>query len=464
MMSDHAQPFISKPISGWGRYPIETCRVYRPEKTRTLKTLVAGQAEPTWIARGLGRSYGDPAMNAQGGVIDMTRMNRMLAWDAERGLLRCEAGVSLADVVGVFLPRGWFLGVTPGTKFVTVGGAIANDVHGKNHHCDGSFGQWVAELDLLTPTGEVLTCSPDQNADVFWATVGGVGLTGFILTATLRLVPMPTPFVRVDYARTRDMEEALALMAETDRDYKYSVAWIDCLARGKSLGRSVLMSGNPASRVEVESQGAREPRKFHVKVPFDFPGFAINKLTVAAFNATYYKMNPTVRGKLVHYDPFFYPLDSVDDWNRMYGKRGFVQYQVTLPQESLSGMILLLERLSASGRVSFLSVLKCMGEGNPGLLSYPSRGYTLALDLPYKAGIVEFLNDLDRIVLDHGGRFYLAKDSTTTPQTVATIYPRLEEFRAIQRRLDPQGRLRSSMSRRLGLADGAGDDAKGDAA
>jgi FAD/FMN-containing dehydrogenase len=421
---------------------------------RALHELLAGDAEPDWIARGLGRSYGDTALNRRGGVVDCTRLNRMLAWDCERGLLTCEAGVSLAEILEVFLPRGWFPAVTPGTKFVTVGGAIANDVHGKNHHCDGSFGEWVTEFDLLTPEGERLLCSPETNADVFWATVGGVGLTGFILTATIRLQRVETAWMRLDYLRTRDVDQSLAEMSATDANYKYSVAWVDCLARGGSLGRSVLMRGNHA-RLDEMGERARDPfgrrRRRQIPVPFEFPGFAINRYSVAAFNAAYYRMHPTASGKLTHYNTFFYPLDSISGWNRMYGRRGFVQYQATLPTESQTGLVRLLEQLSRSERGSFLGVIKCMGDGNPGLLSHPMKGYTLALDLPNKPGIVEFLRELDRIVLDFGGRLYLAKDATSTAETLAAMYPGLEKFREIQARLDPRGRLRSAISRRLGL-------------
>jgi FAD/FMN-containing dehydrogenase len=446
--------FVTKTIGGWGRFPVETNRVYRPETFEALGELLSGGAEPHWIARGLGRSYGDTALNADGGVIDGARLDRMLAWDGERGRLTCEAGVTLAEIVDVCLPRGWFLSVTPGTRFVTVGGSIANDVHGKNHHRDGSFGQTVLEMELLTPGGERIRCSPRENADVFWATVGGVGLSGYILNATLQLQAVETSWVLVDYLRSRDVEETLDVMGESDRNYQYSVAWIDCLSGGGSLGRSVLMRGNHARRSEAGPH-AGEPFNRHRRrqsvVPFDFPGFAINHASVAAFNAAYYAMHPTADGKLVRYDTFFHPLDSIASWNRMYGKRGFAQYQVTFPMEGVKGLIRILETLSRSGRPSFLAVLKRMGEGNPGLLSHPMKGCTLALDLPNKPGIVEFLRKLDKIVLDHGGRLYLAKDATTTAETFAAMYPQLGAFRDIQRRLDPRGRLRSSMSRRLGL-------------
>ena len=450
---------VERPLAGWGRYPVQRCRVYRPEKRAALRVLATGGGERTIIARGMGRSYGDTSLNEGGAVADLTRLNRFLEFNEQTGELRCEAGVTLDEIVEVMLPRGWFLPVTPGTKFVTVGGAIANDVHGKNHHRDGTFCRWVSELTLLTAQGETLICRPEgENADVFWATAGGIGLTGFIQEAVVRLQPVESAWVVVDYLRARDLEQSLAIMTETAGRYQYSVAWIDCLKGGAQLGRSVVMLGNHAGRDRLRP--GQDPftiaRRRHYRMPVDLPPALMNRWTVGMFNAVFNALHHDASDQLKPFDPYFYPLDAIGDWNRAYGRLGMVQYQIMIPHEGDRGLVRVLERLSASGRASFLAVLKCMGPANPGLLSYPFPGYTLALDIPAKAGVAEFLSELDAIVLEYGGRLYTAKDATMGARTFAAMYPRLEEFRAIQRRLDPEGRLQSSMSRRLGITGGGG--------
>jgi len=448
------EPYKIMQLSGWGRLNPESCRVYRPERLRDCGAVLADPASETLIARGLGRSYGDAAVN-EDGVVDMTRLNRMRSFDPVSGILECEAGVTLEEIIEAFLPSGFFLPVTPGTKFVTVGGAIANDVHGKNHHRDGSFGGFVREIELLTASGEVLVCSPESNADVFWATVGGIGLAGCVLSAKLQLTRVPSAYISVDYHRCGNLDAALAAMEERDGSYPYSVAWVDGLASGKSLGRSVLMHGGPAEPENLE--GAQADRPYAVRtglkvpVPFDFPGFVLNPWSIQAFNTWFYNRHPNRDSVIVDYDRFFYPLDGLRQWNRMYGKRGFVQYQATLPLEHAAGLAKLLETLSRSRRASFLAVLKRFGEQGPGMLSYPMKGYTLSLDMPNHGGLMPFLRRLDRMVLDHGGRLYLAKDACMKPETLAAAYPRLEEFRAVKERLDPQHRLNSAMARRLGL-------------
>ncbi|HEO71802.1 MAG TPA: FAD-binding oxidoreductase, partial [Candidatus Hydrogenedentes bacterium] len=334
--------------------------------------------------------------------------------------------------------------------------AIANDVHGKNHHRDGSFSRFVRSFELLTPGGEVLTCSPEQNADVFWATVGGVGLTGFILTARLELLPVESAYIKADYLRAKNLDEALAAMAERDQHYQYAVAWVDCLASGKDLGRSVLMWGDHA-RVEDLKNGSLPlgaPQARPLAIPIDFPACALNPLSIKAFNTLFYAAHPRVEGKLVDYDRYFYPLDRILDWNRMYGKRGFVQFQATVPLDGVDQLAQLLDVLGRSARASFLSVLKRFGDAGEGLLSHPIPGYTLTLDLPNKRGAMGFLDELHRIVLDAGGRVYLAKDAAVKANMIAEMYPRLDEFREVQARLDPDGVLSSSMARRLDLVGG----------
>ncbi len=442
-------------LGGWGRYPVEACEVFRPERRAAVAETLAAKAVPSFIARGLGRSYGDAALNAGGGVIVHDRLDRVLDFDRETGALTCEAGVSFADIVRGWLPRGWFPPVTPGTKFVTVGGAIAADVHGKNHHREGTFTAFVQELTLLTADGQMVRCSRTDRPEVFWATVGGMGLTGMILDARVSLRPVASAWLRVDYRKARDLDDTLGVFAASDAGSPYSVGWIDCLARGRATGRAVIMHGDHADAADARASG-RVPfataRGAALTVPFDVPGALLNSLTMRLFNAAYYAAHRDTPGRLVHLERFFYPLDGIGHWNRLYGSRGFVQYQVVLPpDQSRHGLATLLERLSASGRPSFLAVLKRLGPANPGLLSFPREGYTLALDLPVRPGVVEFLRALDRLVLDHGGRVYLAKDATTTPEAVRAMYPRLDEFRAVKARLDPRGVLSSSLARRLGL-------------
>lgn len=441
------------PLGGWGRYPIARCTVFRPERRSAVAETLAAKAAPTFIARGLGRSYGDAALNAGGGVVVHDRLERMRAFDAARGVLDCEAGTSFADIIATWLPRGWFPAVTPGTKFVTVGGAIAADVHGKNHHRDGTFSAFVEDLTLLTADGDLVRCSRHERPEVFWATVGGLGLTGMILDARVRLRPVSSAWLRVDYRRARDLEATLAAFASSDAVSPYSVAWIDCLARGRAMGRAVIMHGDHASAAEAAGRAPfGVPRRAGLTVPLDVPGVFLNPLTMRLFNAAYYAAHRDQRRRLVDFERFFYPLDGVARWNRLYGRRGFTQYQVALPPEAGErGLVRLLERLSGSGRPSFLAVLKRLGPAGPGMLSFPREGYTLALDIPVRDGVVEFLGELDRLVLASGGRVYLAKDATTTAAAVRAMYPRLDEFRAVKAQLDPRGVLSSSLARRVGL-------------
>jgi decaprenylphospho-beta-D-ribofuranose 2-oxidase len=435
-----------------------SCAVCRPETIAALRAAVLHSPRPGVIARGLGRSYGDTATRADGTVIDCTRLNRMLSFDPATGALACEGGVSLAEVLEVFLPRGWFLPVSPGTKFVTVGGAIANDIHGKNHHRDGTFSQHVDWIDLLLADGEIRRCSPSESPDLFWATAGGIGLTGIIVAAQFRLLPVASAFLRVDYRRTPDLDSALAAMAESDAGHRYSVCWVDCLARGRSLGRSVLMLGDHAAASDLPAARAAQPfvppRRAKRSVPVDFPEFLLNPLSIGAFNQLFYALHPTREGCLVDYDAYFYPLDRIHQWNRLYGKRGFAQYQATFPLSEAAGLKRLLEALARSRRASFLAVLKRFGPAAPGPLSHPFEGYTLTLDLPNHNGLATFLRDLDRILLDHGARLYTAKDSTTTADAFAAMYPRAAEFRALRAAVDPGGRFASDMGRRLGLVEG----------
>jgi len=410
--------------------------------------------QPNYIVRGLGRSYGDTSINDGAGVILGARLDRILSFDRDTGVVECEGGISLADIIDTYLPRGYFLPVTPGTKFVTVAGAIANDVHGKNHHRDGSFGNFVQELTLLTSAGDRLICSPESNADAFWATVGGIGLTGLILSARLRLLPVESAYIRADYFRTANIDETLSIMASHDSRYRYSVAWVDCLASGKQLGRSVLMYGEHATADKLPAN-RHDPFKvaapLRMTVPFNFPPNVLNHVSIGMFNAVFYATKATAEGSIVDYDRYFYPLDAIHNWNRIYGRYGFVQFQFVVPPDAVNGLIGILERLSAAKRGSFLAVLKSFGAAGPGLLSFPRPGYTLTLDIPCTRGLRKFLHSLERIVLECGGRMYFAKDALSTAEHFGKMYDTLDRFREIKYKLDPSGVLSSSMARRLGV-------------
>ncbi len=441
-------------LSGWGNYPKLDCNLLVQRRVTELQSLLQ-TGSVSLITRGLGRSYGDSAINSDGVLLQRVR-DRFLSFDTESGCLTCEAGVSLEEIIQVVLSKGWFLPTTPGTKFVTVGGAIAADVHGKNHHRDGSWGQYVHRFSLLIADGSVLECSREQNAEVFWATVGGMGLTGIVLEATIQLMQVPSAYVNVNQRKARNLDETFDLLLETDDQYKYSVAWIDCLSRGHRLGRSVLFLGNDASAELVKDTTKREPLALPTKrsksIPIQFPGLAMNKLAIKAFNGLYYWRHSS-KNMLVDFDSYFYPLDSVHHWNRIYGKRGFVQYQALFPREcSREAMTRLLEIISKSGQASFLAVLKSSGAANQGLLSYLFDGHTLALDFPYRGEKTERLcHELDQIMLEFGGRVYLAKDALVSADTFAQMYPRLEEFRKIKSRLDPETVFRSQQSDRIGI-------------
>src|SRR4051794_1135485 len=406
----------TRTIGAWSNFPVQQCVAVRPEKVADLRPIPVDGPQPDYISRGMGSGYGDAALNQGSGVILHERLGRLLDFDPQIGVVTAEGGACFADVIKVFLPRGWFLPVTPGTKFVSVGGAIAADVHGKNHHCDGSLGRFVLDLELLTGTGEVLHCSREHNADAFWATVGGMGLTGAILSARIQLRKVESAYINVRYQRAANLDEAMALFAAGDQDHRFSVAWIDCLPKGQSFGRSVLMRGDHAPAAQLTGKAAdaplTPPSRRRRGVPFFMPSFVLNQWSVKAFNALFYRRHGD-RQTLVDYDSYFYPLDGVANWNRFYGRRGYLQYQVVFPTRTArEGLVDVLGKLVASRRASFLAVLKAMGQESGGLLSFPTPGYTLALDLPYSGpDVLEFLRGLDESMLRYDGRIYLAKDT-----------------------------------------------------
>lgn len=440
------------PLSGWGNFPRLPCEFAEPRSEAEVARLLA--AAPHAIARGNGRSYGDAALNpAQ--VIGARRLDRMIAFDAERGVLTCESGVLLADVVDVFLPRGWFPFVTPGTKFVTIGGALASDVHGKNHHREGSFGDHVERIRLLRADGAVTECSPMENTALFAATRGGMGLTGVILEVAFRLRRVESAHIRQRVVRAADLDATMAGL-EDGSGSLYSVAWIDCLARGGRMGRALVFLGEHAEADALPAALRAAP--LHVAprgtktMPVTLPGFALNRWSVSAFNEVYYRFAGGSGGEqIIDYDRYFYPLDAILGWNRMYGRAGFVQHQCVLPKaESRAGLAALLGRISESGLGSFLAVLKLLGPG-PGMMSFPMEGYTLALDFPASTRALSLLVELDAIVERHGGRIYLAKDARTSPALLRRGYPDLDRFRALRAETGAAQKFRSLMSERLCL-------------
>ena len=435
-------------LSGWGRFPRVACNVFEPTSEPNLR---GGLRDiPSIIARGNGRAYGDAALNPEGTILTR-RFNRFIAFDETSGLLACEAGILLSEVLEVFVPRGWFVPVTPGTKHVTVGGMVAADVHGKNHHHAGSFARYVCWIDVMIADGTTVRCSSSQNAELFEATLGGMGLTGIILRVAFTLVRIETEFVVQHAIATSSLAEAIEVM-QAHVGAAYSVAWIDCLARGKRMGRSVVMLADHARRADLPEgdQKSLRPRSRTISIPIDLPAFALNRLTVSVFNRLYFT-RASSRPKLVPIARFFYPLDRVEGWNRIYGKRGFVQYQFVLPAStSLVGMNEVFKRMAEHGTAPFLAVLKRFGAGR-GMLSFPIEGYTLALDFPATAQTFDLLRDLDPVVSDHGGRIYLAKDARSDSKHILTQYPGLADFAEVRAKVDPQGRVSSLLSRRLGL-------------
>jgi decaprenylphospho-beta-D-ribofuranose 2-oxidase len=448
--------YPERELSGWGRFPVARSRVARPDQMAALPGLVG--AEPAVIARGLGRSYGDAAIASSGVTLMTERLNRFLDFDPEKGIVRCEAGVTIEDLLRHLLPRGFFPPVTPGTKYVTLGGALACDVHGKSHHKDGSFSRHVTQFTLLTASGELVPCSREKNADLFWATMGGMGLTGIFTDVSFRMQPVESGFVRVDYERAPNLDRALELFETTDQQYTHSVAWIDCLKRGGSMGRSILMRGNWAARSDlparIQSHALDMNGKGALNVPFDAPRLLLNPLGIRVFNSLFYHRHRTRRGMLVSYEPFFYPLDRIGHWNRLYGRRGFLQYQCLLPHGTArEGIIRLLELLTREGHASFLAVLKRFGDHDPRqLLSFPRPGYTLAVDLPRDGDRQDqLLRALDDVVLKAGGRVYLAKDARMDAASFRAMYPEWPRWLEIKRRVDPEHRFSSVLARRLEL-------------
>ena len=432
--------------SGWGNYPRTRAHQHAFRSRAELRTLLDSDAP--FVGRGLGRSYGDSALAPN--LISTDCWNRLKSFDAERGQLVCESGVTLAEIIETFSPRGWFPPVTPGTRFVTVGGALASDVHGKNHHRDGCFSAHVDWCSLMLADGSVVRCSAKEHPELFRATAGGMGLTGIILEVALRLRPVESAWIRQRVQQMPDLPTVMQAF-EDNIDTSYSVAWIDCLQRGRQLGRSVLITGEHASANEVA--GLPEPRAPRpLSVPCDLPGWTLNGLSVRSFNALYYHRAPRDRESFSDNYRFFYPLDAIQHWNRIYGRRGFVQYQLVLPlEQGERGLPVILDEVAAAGRGCFLAVLKRMGPAGAGYLGFPREGWTLAMDFPARADTFRLLERLDRLVLEYGGRLYLTKDARMPREVFEAGYPDLDKFLAVKREVDPRNRFASLQSQRLGL-------------
>ncbi|MFF9494895.1 FAD-binding protein [Streptomyces flaveolus] len=443
------------PVTGWGRTAPTAARLIRPRTYEEAAAAVRDCGARGGIPRGLGRAYGDAAQNAGGAVLDMTGLDRIHAIDVDGGTVLCDAGVSLHRLMEVLLPLGWFVPVTPGTRYVTVGGAIGADIHGKNHHVSGSFARHVLSLELLTADGGVRTV--DRGTPLFDATAGGMGLTGVILTASVRLQPVETALMSVDTERAADLDDLMARLTATDHRYRYSVAWIDLLARGTATGRAVLTRGDHAPLDALPARARREPLVFRTSRLPAAPGFLpeglLSRTSVTLFNELWYRKAPRARrGQLQRISTFFHPLDGVPHWNRIYGRGGFVQYQFVVGHGREETLRRIVRRISARRCPSFLAVLKRFGEADPGWLSFPVPGWTLALDVPAGLpGLGAFLDELDEEVATAGGRVYLAKDSRLRPELLAAMYPRLDDFRALRAELDPRGVFMSDLSRRLAL-------------
>ncbi len=438
-------------LAGWGRYPVIEANISAP---RSVDDIIRQIKKGTSIARGNGRSYGDSSVSSSN-TLHMKHFNRMLAFNEKSGQLVAEAGLLLADIIDVFLPEGWFPSVTPGTKFVTLGGMIAADVHGKNHHKDGSFGQYIDWIDIIKTEGKIERCSKIKNPELFHRTIGGMGLTGIIIRAAIRLKRVPSAWIKQRTLTTENIEQTIDLF-EQSLDSTYSVAWIDCLQKGKKLGRSLIMLGEHAQLEDLPDTLAKSPYtspvKQNITIPFSLPAYLLNSLTVKTFNKFYYwNSKRKDQYQLVDWDRYFYPLDAILGWNKIYGRRGFVQFQCVIPlDKAKDGLSELLQTISVANVGSFLSVLKRFGE-QESLFSFPMKGYTLALDFPVNPKTLTLMQQLDLITLKHAGRFYLAKDSRMSRDTFLSSDPRAKTYKSFRVDGGLNYSFSSAQSERLGL-------------
>jgi len=441
---------MKKQIANWGNYPAITSNEESFAFPEQLQNILSCREK--FIPRGNGRCYGDASLAET--TISTLKYDKILSFDHSSGIFECQSGLTLDQILEVIVPKGWFLPVTPGTKFITIGGGVASDVHGKNHHVDGSFSNHILEMDIILASGETINCSPALNHDLYEATCGGMGLTGIISRVKFQLKKIETSFIRQKQVKAESLEELIGLF-EKYHEYTYSVAWIDCLKKGDHFGRGILMLGEHATREDLNPNQKKDPlilpQKKQINFPFNLPSWVLNTFTVKAFNFLFYNKNFRKEiNNVIGYEPFFYPLDAILHWNRGYGREGFVQYQFVLPLNAKNGLVEILEKISNKGLGSFLAVLKIFGK-QESIISFPKEGFTLALDFPIKDGLFDFLDELDQVVLKFGGRLYMSKDARMKPDILRLGYPDLEKFKAIIRKFDPDGRIRSIQSDRLCL-------------
>lgn len=430
-------------VAGWGRLGVPGTEVRHADLERASRDVV--------LTRGLGRSYGDASLPppSRPVVLASPLADRILAFDRETGRLRAEAGLSLREMNRLLLPRGWFTPVTPGTQFVTLGGMVAADVHGKNHHRAGCFGEHVTALKIRTGDGVVRECDPENEPDLFFATIGGMGLTGHILEVECRMISVPSPWIVCDSERVPDIDHYVVGLKNAGPSWPYTVGWIDCLTRGENLGRGILQRGRFAEPHEAPKTSPAPLRRF--RVPFECPSWLLGRASVRTFNTLYYGVHGGDRKVgIVHPEKFFYPLDAVRDWNLLYGRRGFTQYQCVLPEAAGRDAVRrFLELLTSRGGASFLCVIKDCGPEGRGLISFPMAGTSIALDVAVRDETQSLIDGLNELVLSEGGRIYLAKDSFTRPEHFRAMEPRLDRFLEVRRRYDPNGRIKSAQSVRL---------------
>ncbi len=439
-------------LAGWGNYPKVQSEVITPRHAHDILVTEVGK---TIIARGLGRSYGDQAVNQDQLVASCIRLNHFLSFDEATGVLACEAGVSLAEIIEVVGPKGWFPAICPGTKYVTVGGAIANDIHGKAHHVDGSFISYVIDFNILLADGSIVTASREEHPELFFANFGGLGLLGLILSARIQLREINTTYFSQRAIVVQDIDEMVDTIEATNDKYQYSVAWIDPLAKGKNLGYGVLTLGNQAMQEDLPANLRKNPLKIspqkRLNVPFFLPDFALNNFSVKILNQLIYFIQKSATD-IAHYERFFFPLDAINQWNRGYGKRGFTQYQFVIPMHDAKIRLRrILEMIAGSGCTPFLNVLKKMGKQQGGALSFPFEGYTLAIDFPISPQLFAFIPQLDQLIIAYGGRVYLGKDALLDQETFRKMYPQYQEWMKLKAKYDPDNRFSSNIARRLGL-------------
>ena len=427
----------------WGMYPKTKNTVFKFDKEKTLKHIINEHDE--LIPCGNGRSYGDSALSSN--IINVKPKDYFIDFDKKNGLLHIQAGVLLSEILEIYVPKGWFFKVTPGTKLITVGGAIASDVHGKNHHVDGCFSECIQEFEIMLADGEVVTCSKEVTPELFKATCGGMGLTGVILNARIYLKKINSQYIGQTTIKTKNLKETFDAFEEYSKK-PYSVAWIDCLAKGSKIGKCLLVVGDFRDDGKLDYK-----KKNQLSIPFNFPSFTLNNWSVRAFNLLYYgKVKDGVSKQKVDIDTFFYQLDAIGHWNRIYGKNGFTQYQFILPKElSYIGLEEILAVISNSGKGSFLAVLKLYGKANDNWLSFPMEGYSLALDFKIEKGLFDLLDKLDEIVVKYKGRIYLTKDARVSKEIFEKGYPQIEKFRKFRKENKMDSKFQSYQSKRVGI-------------